>query len=393
MWVWSSVVSSESYISTVFALSLCLTIGVFASAACRVAQAEEPNDNVSGETDSIIWDKGRRGWQVGAKLLSATGKLQSGDPVVVQFVLRNVSNQERTVGLQQYEYTFPTLGEDNRINLNITGSSKPGHRYILAPGETLEKRQYRVTVSTEGLLPGLYEVTAQPAFWQSNQGEPQLGTGIGREVPVRFTLGDPDSVSFTQPPYDDDPKTRIHWGKPVGGLVVGMRLPQGRTSWSVDSRIENEMFIRNVSSHPIEFEYEIPGTTDWNMHVVDKDGEHVRLDWVWYTGFTPRVTRSLKLAPTEQSPLTSIAAEVQTEGLAPVGLRPKSETRKITGPTLLVLAEKTEFRPGDPKRLITTQGTFKWSASITVRQASVPDVTMVIGSTPVQFKIQAESAN
>ncbi len=350
------------------------------------ANGEQGEESVTRAASSIIWDKERQGWQVGAKLVSATGRLQPGDPIVVQFLLRNVSENEQTVVLQQYDDIFPVLGEDNRINLNISAGGQRRYQHVLAPDEVLNKRQYRVTVSTEGLLPGQYFVTAQPAFWQAKADDPNSSTGIGRQAPIPLTLGDPDSIAFAAPPQDDNPKTEFHWGKPVAGLIVGMRLPEGRSHWPTESRMEAELAIRNVSDQPIELEYEIPQVGDWNMNVESKNGDYVRLDWTWFSGIQPRVTRSFTVAPNEQVRLTGIEAEVQVGGLGPVA----SETRKIEGPTLQILSEKTEFKYGDPKRLIATQGSYSWAAWITVRQQQVTDLDMVIGSRPVPFEIESK---
>jgi len=317
--------------------------------------------------------------------LSASGKLQPGDPVVVQFLLRNTTDEKRTVILQQYDHTVPVLGANNRITLNISGSSQRRHQHEIGPGEILNLRQYRVTVSTEGLLPGEYYVTAQPAFWYSEKGKPNSGTGIGRQMPIPFTLGDPKSVKFTAPPKVEDPKKRIHWGKRVGGLLVGMRLPGGRLEWGTNARIEAEMFIRNVSSGPIECEYEIPTSTDWNFNVESKDGKDVRLDLSFSTGWRSRVTRTVKLDPGEQVPLTGLVAEVQVGGIDPE----KTQTKKISGPTLQILVKTTKFTIGDPKRLITTGGSYLWSAWVTVRQKE-SDLSMVIGSSPVPFDIKTD---
>lgn len=361
------------------------------SAVCVGAAAEEPDDHEGAGAAAVVWDQQRQGWQVGAKLLCVTKKLEPGDPAVVQFLLRNVTDRERTVVLRDFERTTPVLGAGNRINLNIS-SQGSRHQHTLASGELLEQPQYRVTVSTQGLLAGVYELTAQPAFWQTKEGQPSNAVGIGRKVALRITVGDPEDVPVANPPEDTDPKTRIHWGEPVMGLVVGMRLPQGRTNWPSETRIEAELFIRNISDQPIEFEYQIPGLTDWNMNVERTGGAYVRLDWVSYSGIRPRVTRSLNLAPDQQQPLTGITAEVQTAGRAVFGRKPKSEKKRIPGPTLQVLREKTEFHPGDPRRLISTGGSFTWQAWITVRLAKTGDLRVVVGGKPVQFEIKADNA-
>ena len=104
--------------------------------------------------ENIMWSKkNRNGLVAGAKLLSATGKLEPGDPVVVQFVLKNDSDKEQTFVLRASD-SLPTLGANNRLELNVVGSSQNTFQHTLKPGEILEKRQYRVTVDTTGMPPG-----------------------------------------------------------------------------------------------------------------------------------------------------------------------------------------------------------------------------------------------
>ncbi|MBN1852050.1 MAG: M56 family metallopeptidase, partial [Pirellulales bacterium] len=233
----------------------------------------------------IVWDEERRGWQVGAKLISTTNRLQPGDPVVVQLLLRNATKEPQTVVLQQYDATHPTLGADGRISMNISGSSENRHQHVIAPGAILEKPQYRVVLSTQGMLPGEYHIDPQPAFWQPDKGDPNSATGIGRKTPIHFMLGDPSAVTYSQPPVEEDPALRIHWGNHVSGLIVGMRLPQGRVLWKNNSRIEAEMFVCNVSDRTITFDYEVPPPGEWNSHIKTSDGKDVQLDFTWTTGF------------------------------------------------------------------------------------------------------------
>ena len=129
------------------------------------------------------------------------------------------------------------------------------------------------------------------------------------------------------------------------------------------------------------------------MNVERADGTRVRLDWVSYSGVRLCATRSLKLAPEQQEPLTGIVAEVRMLGLALIGSQPKSERKRIPGPTLQVLRDKTEFQPGDPRRLIATSGSFTWQAWITIRKPGTGDLRMVVGGKSVPFEISAESAD
>jgi hypothetical protein len=207
-----------------------------------------------------------------------------------------------------------------------------------------------------------------------------VGSGFAHDEVVHRQVG------FEKPTEDGDPQTRIHWGTPVSGLVVGMRLPGGRERWSVDSRIECEMFLRNLRPQPVELVYGIPGLSEWNMNVEREDGKFVRLSWTGYSGYRRLVTRSVRLAPNEQIQATGIEAEVRIAGIPFLEIDPRSETRKIPGPTLLVIPKRTEFQRGDPRRLITAQGNYRWTAWISVWEKSRPD-RMVIGSKPVRFAI------
>ena len=212
-------------------------------------------------------------------------------------------------------------------------------------------------------------------------------------VPVGFGFADDDvrrQVGIEKRREAGDPQTEIQWGTPVSGLVVGMRIQAGRERWPVRSRIECEMFLRNLRVQPVEFVYVIPGLSEWNMKVEGDHGDLVRLDWTMYSGCRRRVTRSIRLEPNEEIQATGIEAEVEIAGVHFLDIDPRSESRKIPGPTLLVIPKRTDFQRGDPRRLITTQGNYRWTAWITICEKSRSD-RFVIGSKPVRFTIVDQS--
>lgn len=335
------------------------------------AQEENRQTDVA-DSKKYLWDSPRGNWQVGGRLLSASNQLEPGDPAVFQFVLKNTSDEEQTVVIKQFDDTYPTLGAGNRIALNILGSSSRKHQHRIGAGDTLELRQYRVTVSTEGLLPGKYTADASPAFWVTVKDQPNRGTGIGRRFDIPFVVGDPTQTKWSTPPSADTEAESLYWGSPVNGLVIGMRMPKGRREWNHDDTIEAEMVVRNVSGRVIEFEYEVPDAVDWNMYIQTPDDQHVRLDSVWYSGARARITRNLKLRPFEQAEMFGT-----------------QDGQTVHGPRLRILAEKTEFKPGDPRRLITAGGDFKWTAHVTIQQFAVKDLSMVAGCSAVPFTVKA----
>ena len=342
-----------------------------------VEETEVPNKK---ETSKIIWGKSRAGLTAGAKLISATGELEPGDPIVVQFVLKNESADQTTVVLKRATDTHPVLGQENRLELNLTGSSLDKTKHTLEPGEILEDTRYRVTVSTAGMAPGEYRITSGSAFWMEEDGKPNQSTGIPFGKTIPFKLGTVDSKAPRQPPNDEEQK--IHWGKPVGNLVMGMRLLDDRDSWpNNDVDIEGQLYLFNAGDKPIELTYELPPTpSDWSMHVTGEGNTFVRLDWTLFTGRELTRERKIKVAPGQSIPLTGIQGDVSTGGKEPVDTL-------IKGPQLRIVKDKTKFKYGDPKRLVDQSGQFDLHAAVTVRMKELADPVIVLSSAPVPFKV------
>lgn len=328
---------------------------------------------------TYIWGRDQRGMQAGARLLSVSGKLQPGDPIVVEFVLKNTSEEPQTLVVQQYDDTYPTLGADHRIELNILGSSQRKWQHKLAPGEILRKRQYRVTVSTEGFPPGDYHVTAGSAFWLSS-GQ-NRGTGVSHGRPIPVTIGDPEAARLAQPPQDEDPAKAIHWGGPVAELIVGARFPQGKTAWKNGEDVQADLFLFNASAKPIHVRYEMPASpAEWNLHLTHESKQYVRLDYTWFTGASPHITRQVTVDPGEPLQITGIDAEVSVGGTL--------QKQRIGSPAVRLLKEKVDYQPGEPKRLIGGQGNYEFKAAITMHRPDIPDVSMVLSAGALPFQVQ-----
>ena len=277
---------------------------------------KEANMPDSDGSENIVWGPSRNGLVAGAKLLSSTSKLAPGDPVVVQFVLKNEAKEEQTVVLQAMT-SHPSLGGSNRLELGMVGNSQQTYQHTLKAGEILESRQYRINVSTTGMPQGEYHITSGSAFWMSKKDKPNQATGIPFRKKIPFTLGDPSAAKLKQPPEDKDSKAKTYWGKPAGSLVLGMRLADGRESWPDDEvDIEGHLFLFNAGEEPVALSYDIPPTpADWNMHATSRDhNKLIRLDSTWFTGLEPTRTRDLTLKPGEVVQITGVRGEVSTGG-------------------------------------------------------------------------------
>ena len=146
------------------------------NSATKKVEAAESNDTEVDvpipDNDGVVWDKPQDGWQVGVKLASTTDKLQPGEPVVVQLLLKNVTDKPRTVVLLDYHDTDPVLGADGRIYMNVDnenmrvklgpdgrpvitakvpGDGSNGRPHVVAPGAVLKRP--RVVLVTNGLPP------------------------------------------------------------------------------------------------------------------------------------------------------------------------------------------------------------------------------------------------
>jgi hypothetical protein len=334
------------------------------------------------DADKVVWGKSRKGLVAGAKLLSATGELDCGDPIVVQFVLKNDSKEKRSIVLKRTQEIHPVIGEDNRLELNVLGSSQETAKHNLEPGETLEDARYRVTVSTDGMAAGEYRITSRTAFWMVKDGKPNAATGIpfGKSIPIE--LGQSEAVTTRTPP--DDGKT-IWWGKPTANLILGMRLVDDRKFWPNDDvDIEGQLFLFNSGDEVLELSYQLPTTpSGWNMHVTAEGEKSVRLDWTWFTGIEPTRDRTVNIEPGQSIPLTGIEAAVSTGDKA-------AKIESIQGPLLRILKEKTDFEYGDPKRLIGKTGKFYLNAAVTIRPNGLADPVIVASSAPVPFEIEKD---
>ncbi|MCA9066889.1 MAG: hypothetical protein KDA96_27670, partial [Planctomycetaceae bacterium] len=339
-----------------------------------ISAAASPQDH----SPQIVWGPDRKGLQAGAKIIGHSTQLQPGDPLVIQILLKNTSNDVKTVVLQRPDQTYPTLGANQRLELNVIGSSQNRQQHELAAGEVLNSPQYRVTISTVGLPDGEYHATANTILWQANDNGG--GTGIPLGKPIPFTLGDPTSVQFAKPPATLPDGQQISWGAPVAGLVLGARFSDENAEFTTRSRVAPVQYLCNLSGQTVEVNVEIPADPgDWNLHLTQNDPEksYVQLNSVSYSGMRLQRYRRLTLKSGDVQQLTGVKAPILTGRSA---ANAQSEETEIPGPVIQVLPEKEEFKPGDPKQLITSAGRYIFHSAVTVRQPQMSDVTLVISA-------------
>lgn len=350
-----------------------ICVGLIVTIAATVSAAAEDVD-----PEKFVWGINQNGLQAGGRILGKTEGLAPGDPVVVEFVLRNTSSEKKTLDIQQYDSNHPVFGSNGRIELNISGSSQKRVRHQIEPGEILAERAHRVSFDTTGLPVGQYRVTANSAFWI--QAAPNQGTGIrfGKSIP--FSIGIAAEKTLSQPKSEEDQSRKIYWGKPVSGLIAGARIVDAKSNWKDGEDMVAELFVHNSTDNEITVEYEIPPVASyWNLHLVTKDQQTVMLDSIWYTGRDSDFRRTISLKPGEQLPITGITTQVMKDN--------KPIEMKIESPMVRLLKEKTKFNYGDPKRLIAGRGEYFFNVAVTMHRTDIPDLTLVVSAGAVPFVV------
>ena len=333
--------------------------------------AAEPPD-----ADGILWDDARHGWRVGAKLLMAGERLEPGDPLAIQFYLKNVAEESRIRVIEQFEGLFPTLSAGNELTLNLSAHTDQRWRHEVEPGEVLRERQYRVTLDTAGLPPGEYQVNIGAVFWSPDPERENTHTSLGFRRPLSVTIGDPAETTYAEPP----PTPGVTWGEPVAGLAVGLKPLGGSTIGPVDvegTTVEGAVFAANLTKTPITFTWDVPQTMDWIQNVEGADGDYESLHQIWFSGFRVPATRSVTLKPGEVRALTGAAADTKRENAREVTAAP--------GPKIRVQQEKTEPNYGDAPQLVTDGGDYRWFVSIEATRPEIPDLSLILttGGSPV----------
>ena len=334
------------------------------------------------DADGILWDDARHGWRVGAKLLMAGERLEPGDPLAIQFYLKNVAEESRTRVIEQFDDHFPTLSGNNELTLNLSAHTDQRWRHEVAPGEVLRERQYRVTLDTTGLPPGEYAVKIGGVFWSPDPERENSHTSLSFRRPLSVTIGDPGETNWGKPPATPG----VTWGEPVAGLAIGLQPLGGSTVGPVDEQgttVEGTLFAANLTKTPITFTWDVPQTMDWMQNVEGADGSHESLHQIWFSGFRVPATRSVTLKPGEVRTLTGAVADTKRENAREVTAAP--------GPKIRIQQVKTEFNYNDAPQLVTDGGDYEWFVSIEATRPEIPDLSLILttGGAPVTAAGQA----
>ncbi|NNJ27164.1 hypothetical protein [Alienimonas chondri] len=347
-----------------------------ALAALTFPAALPADDPAAGEppADGVVWDEPRDGWRTGAEVISGGESLRPGDPLAIQFLLKNETDESRDVTVDNFEVLTPTLAAGNRLQINVFPQDGRRRRHTLDAGETFRDRRYRLVLDTAGLPSGSYLVKVDTVFWTPHPDREDGHRGLAFRQSIPVTIGEPTDDASDEPnaaAADENADPTIHWGEPVAGLALGSRLMSDAAGRYGDE-LKLELIAENRSAEPITFTYDLPRPMDFNQHVERPDGQYVSLNVVWMSGLRIPNLKTRTLAPGERQTITETAPADSPNG----GF--------FYGPTIELVPADTKPRTGTPQ-LASDGGEYRWFATIRVTRPEIPDfdLSLTAGGAPL----------
>ncbi len=328
--------------------------------------------------DGIQWSTwgDRDGLLSGARLILPEGGVHPGQPVVVEYRLKNVSSVTKKFACYvRGNWQYITLESQNRIrDMGIDTADQP-IEISLEAGKEYIASLHTAKIDTRGLLPGEYQVALGSAFYC-----PDLDhAGVKHEIPHRgslplIILGEPNAT----PPRPLDQS--IHWGDAIAGLKLGAKFHGPASKIALGGTVEADLLIANVTNQAIECSIRLPHPMDgWLLNVKNHLGETIMLERPPFVSIYSRQEFfSLKLAPGEARALTGDRIEGQPAAFA--GRSAKFE----------IVSEKEDQGSGDPlikERLVTQGGNFSVTYNITIERPDIPGLRIELDTGNCPFTV------
>jgi beta-lactamase regulating signal transducer with metallopeptidase domain len=339
---------------------------------------DSPRDAKDRLGDGIQWSRfgDENGLLSGARLILPAGGLQPGQPLVVEYRLANVSKEKKTLkcylnkGMQ-----FTSLSNDSRIG----GFGLDWHRepvtLNIEPREVFIDTEHLVSIDTTGLEPGRYHVALGSAFRYPDSVEPQTTHHISHFGSIPFMIDGESAARFVELP-----KSEIHWGKPIAGMQVGARFAGDPTAITTGTTIEADLFVANVTDHPIECSVVLPHPQDgWLFNVEDQPGHTIMLQRpMRFSSPFPQQYIQLKLAPGE---ITALTGEQDKQDGKPSRPRAKFEVAKTK------IDEQSWSDYTIKGRLVTLGGQYSAIFDVTLLRPEIPALRLELDTGNVPFKV------
>lgn len=306
-------------------LTICLGVAALMWVSL-VTMAQPPQSNTQESTtttsrgnqkdDEIQWSTfgPNDGLLSGARLIIPNDGVTSGQPVVVEYRLKNVSSESKKLTCFIRGNREHLVIDCNNCICDIgVGIPDTSIEITIDPGSEYVANSHLATIDTHGLSPGKYQVALGSAFFLSDETNPTTK----REIPHR------GSVSFTIVGKSDTTTAltldnQIQWGRTVSGLRLGAKFRAPAMNFAVGDVAKADLWIANVTTQPIEFSVRLPHPMDgWLFNIKNHLGENIMLERPPLISIPfPQDFYHIKLAPGEAKVLTSERIEGQSNVFA-----------------------------------------------------------------------------
>ncbi len=242
-------------------LAAMLALLMVASVSAQSKQEVRTDSNDAWLRGPIVWnqDENAERLLVGVRMHPSDGILRVGQPLEIQYVLKNCSDQTIELSLTSpvEEFMFD-LRSGNILKLAGTklGSAEL-YPTRIAAGEVFDDDSRRTIIQTAGLTQGEYVLPPLPVFFVRPPENRTTSRSIGYVQDVRFRIEAPvtsDRPIIQSVATADD--LELKWGEQIAGMQLGAQLV----------RLEDEEFVgksgRFHASETMELQLSIRSNTD-----------------------------------------------------------------------------------------------------------------------------------
>lgn len=260
------------------------------------------------------------GLTVGVRTSPANGKLKIDQPLELQFVIKNNSDERRTLSCTQpiSRYYFE-LREENQLWITGHKNSENGFNEItLDPGEIYDSPRYRTAIDTKGLV-GKYAIPIITGFYIEVPKQPGTIRNLGGIPNLCFTVGEEAQVDRHSP----DTERRIVWGKSMMGLRLGAQLVRDDEKIGFVEKsgrfhfrepLQLQLYVFNASDREMIVEIDPPKVGEsWEVNVLDDQAHRMGLKQ-HRSGYASGEKILLKIAPGEETVLTEAQIQAVLRG-------------------------------------------------------------------------------
>lgn len=341
--------------------------------------------------EDIQWSEwgDKDGLLSGARLILPEGGLKSGQPLVVEYRLANVSTETKTLKCYLNDgLRFTSLGRGNHIG----SFSLDWHRDLVTltikSGDVYIDTEHLVSINTTGLNPGRYHAALGSAFHYPDEAE----SNITHEIPHRGSIPF-DIVGESRITLHELPRNDIHWGLPIAGLQLGAKFNRDPNAFAVGSKVEADLFVANVTDQSMECSVVLPHPGDgWLFNVEDANGSTIMLERrPPIDFFSPERFVHLKLAPGETAPITGDGLHV-SHSSTPADDNFESSLPRVQFEVVGSENEAKEiWRDYDANgihgRLVSHGGSYSTIFHVTLQRPDIPAFRLELDSGDVPFSV------